>query len=97
MLRRFVNYIQRPPPIPAAYIDGTLYVLIALFSALSGVCGSDEAAKWISPVALFYARSFVVVTSACVVALKLFRSTSFAEHRAGIKSQEAPGVETVSK
>jgi hypothetical protein len=80
MLRWAVNYVQKPPPIPPAYIDGFLYVSIALFGFLATAFGSDESAKYISPQALFWLRTICGASSAGLLALKMFRSTTFSEH-----------------
>lgn len=62
------------------WIDGATYVLIALFGALSSTMGSDEAAKWVEPSTLFWIRTGCTIGGASVLAIKLFRSTSFANH-----------------
>jgi hypothetical protein len=85
MIRAIQNYIIKPPPIPACYIDGTLYIAIAFFGSVTAAMGSDEAAKWVAPVVLFWIRSVAGILSACVLALKMFRSTAFSEHLATLK------------
>lgn len=98
MIRSTMNYITKPPPIPSAYIDGYLYVGIAFFGALTASFGSDEANKFISSEILFWLRVFCGATSAGLLALKMFRSDSFANHKAAMKAQGDDVVsETVTK
>lgn len=80
MIRWTYNYFTKLPPIPSTYIDGCLYVLIAVFGALLTTIGSDEAAKWVAPVWLFWLRTTASVMLAAVTALKMYRSTGFADH-----------------
>ena len=81
-LINFVDSLKKAMDIPAVWIDGALYLAIAFFAALAAVFASDEAAKYIPPEWLFWLRSFCSVTSATMLAAKLFRSTAFAEHKA---------------
>jgi len=94
MIRSTMNYITKPPPIPSAYIDGYLYVGIAFFGALTAAFGSDEAAKFISAEVLFWLRTMVGAVAAGLLALKMFRSDSFANHKAAMKAQ---GEDTISE
>lgn len=80
MIRAFYSYVTKPPPIPAAYLDGGLYILIALFTALNSAFGSDEAAKYIADWVLFWLRTACQAAVASLLALKMFRSTAFASH-----------------
>lgn len=80
MIRSVVNYVQKPPPIPAAYIDGFLYCAIALFGFFSTSFGTDEAAKYVAPITLFWLRTVTGAASAAFLALKMFRSTTFSQH-----------------
>ena len=75
--------------IPAVFIDGTLYVALALLTFLTGYFGSDEAAKWISAATLFWVKGILGAASATALAIKLFRSTAFADHQAE-KSAQIP-------
>lgn len=90
MIRFTYNYFTKLPPIPSAYIDGCLYVLIALFGALTAAMGSDESSKYISGEWLFWVRTFCGVNSAALLALKMFRSTGFADHKQAESEKKAP-------
>ena len=79
MLKSIANYCGSISPV---FLEGTLYVLIAVFSYFQTQLGSDEAAKYISPVMLFWSKFVVGSFLACWIAIKLFRSTSFADHQA---------------
>lgn len=63
-------------------IDGTLYVSIAVFTFLQGVFGSDEAVKLMPVMLLFISKVTVGAIAAGSLALKMFRSTQFAEGKA---------------
>jgi uncharacterized membrane protein len=77
MIRWLSNYFQGVSP---AFVDGALYVAIAFVGAIAAAMSSDEAAKFISATVLFWARTFFQSVAAALLALKMFRSTSFAEH-----------------
>lgn len=62
------------------FVDGTLYALIALFGYLNGYFGSDDAAKYIDAKTLFYLNGLVGGLGATFLAIKMFRSTQYAEH-----------------
>lgn len=72
------NYLSK---IPAVWLEGVLYCLIAVFGFLQTQLASEEAAKFISPQALFYAKTAVGSLAAGALAAKMFRSTSFADHK----------------
>lgn len=79
MIRGLANYLAGVPPV---FIDGLLYALVALFAFLQNQFGSDDAAKFISPVVLFWLKTAVGSMGAAVLSIKLYRSTAFAEHQA---------------
>lgn len=62
--------------------DGILYVLVAFFGAILSALGSDDAAKYIAPATLWYVKNACAALAAGVLALKMFRSTTFADHKA---------------
>ena len=78
MLRAAQKYFAGVSPV---FIDGLLYLLVAAFGAMTAVLSTDEAAKFIEAGTLFGLRAFCTVNSALWLALKMFRSTAFAEHR----------------
>jgi|ERR1044071_10006759 hypothetical protein len=69
-------------------IDGWTYVLIAFFGAWAAALSTDEAAKYIAPVCLFWMRSVCASLSASLLALKMFRSTAYAE---ALKAKDGSG------
>jgi len=77
MLRWLSNYSKSVPPV---FIDGTLYVLIAVFGTVQSMFTTEEAYKYVPPYVLFWGKSVLGTMLAAVSALKMFRSTSFAEH-----------------
>jgi hypothetical protein len=78
MLRYAQQYFAS---IPSVFMDGFLYVCIAALAAVTAFITSDDAAKYIAPEVLFWAKGLLAVLSSAVVAVKMFRSTSFAEHQ----------------
>ena len=78
MIRAIAKYFQG---IPSMFIDGALYFLIAVFMFLQAQFGSDEAGKFIELEPLFWIKTFVGAVSAGLLAVKLFRSNEYAEHK----------------
>lgn len=91
-----MNYINKPPPLPSAYINGYLYVGIAISGALAASFSSDEAAKYIAPECLWYWRTGCATISAGLLALKMYRSTTFGQHLADQQSKEIEASKTVT-
>lgn len=56
-----------------------LYCLLALFGYLSGVFGSDEAAKYMRPSVLFWMKTTFGALAAITLSAKMFLSTTYAE------------------
>ena len=82
MFLKLQSYFSKIKPVT---VDGTLYVLIAVFGASVTITTSDDAYKYFNPYFLYYTRCAVEVLLAGVSALKMFRSTSYSEH---IKEKE---------
>lgn len=62
-------------------LDGWLIVFLATIPALvAWICG-DEAAKFISPVVIFYAKGILSCLGVGVGALKGYRSMQFAQYK----------------
>jgi len=72
------------------YIDGALYCFIALFGFAQAYFSSDEAYKYVSPYTLFWAKCIIGMGAAVAGALKMFRSTTFADHKNGVDKPDAP-------
>jgi hypothetical protein len=53
MIRAAANYLQT---IPTVFIDGSIYTILAVLAFNQLVFTSDEAAKYIAPIALFFAK-----------------------------------------
>lgn len=64
----------------AVVLDGLVYTSLAVFTALNSQFGSDEAAKFINPTHLFWLKTICNTIAAAALALKMYRSTSYAEH-----------------
>lgn len=61
-------------------MDGAIWVAIAVFGTAQGFFGSDEAAKYIKAEYLFWVKGFCLFQFTGWSALKMFRSTAFADH-----------------
>lgn len=66
-----------------AFIDGLTYVGIALLGYVIGQLSSDDAAKYVDAQFLFWLKMGVGSSSAGLIALKMFRSTSYADAKSG--------------
>lgn len=82
MLKAAANYFAS---LPEVFTDGLLYVLIAVFAFAQTAVASDDAAKYIEAQTLFWTKMILGILNAAVVAIKMYRSTQFAEHRADKK------------
>lgn len=78
MIRALSNYFGQVSPV---FIDGFLYMLIAVFGAIQGYLSLDDAAKWVNPQILFWMKGVAIVCLTSVTSIKMFRSTSFAEYQ----------------
>ena len=64
-------------------LDAIIYVSVAILGFLMTQWGSDEAGKYISAQALFWLKTGTGATSAGALALKMFRSTTYADSKKG--------------
>lgn len=78
MIKRLQVYFSGVKPV---FIDGMLYVWIAVLTSIATSFSSDDAAKYMSPQLLFWLKMTIGAISAGVVSIKMFRSTSFADHK----------------
>lgn len=78
MLRKLSNYFGS---LPDAHIDCVLYALIAWFIFSQAYLGGDEASKFLAPWAKFWINYGIGSAGAFFGAVKMFRSTSYAEHQ----------------
>lgn len=90
ILKNLQTYYSGIKPV---YIDGLLYVLIALFGAMEATFNSDDAYKYMNVYFMYYAKQVTIWALAIVSALKMFRSTEYGEHVAK-KEAEASNVQT---
>lgn len=79
MIKAFQKYLYSLPPV---FIDGILYAMIAWFTFNQSYLGGDEAAKWIEPETKFWINWVIGSGATVFAAIKMFRSTTFAEHQA---------------
>lgn len=86
MIKKFFNYFAGIKPV---WIDGSIYVMMAVTSANAAMLSSDNAAKYISAQVLFYMLWGNLVVDGGLLALKMFRSTAFADHKQQVKDETA--------
>lgn len=84
MIRAVQNYFVS---IPAVFIDGFLYFLIAVFGAALGVLTEDDAYKYINEFLLYWLKFVCKIGLAGSTAIKMFRSTGFSQHQDMKKAQ----------
>lgn len=77
---RRVSEVRRAIFTPVV-VDGTLYILVAVLAFMSAILSSDDSAKWVEPKTLFWCKFWVGSASAGALALKMFRSTQFADSK----------------
>ncbi len=78
--------------IPPVFIDGTIVVLIAFLTFWETAVGGDEAAKYISAEAIFWAKHLIGSMAIVFVTLQSFRSKVFTEHQQ--KKEKQNEIET---
>lgn len=62
------------------FVDGILYVSIAVFAFMQIYLSNDDAYKYVSAVFLFWAKYVIGTLAAAAGALKMFRSTTYSDH-----------------
>lgn len=63
------------------FIDGLLWVAIALFGFMQAYLSSEESYKYCNPTVLFWCKFTIGSIAAACGALKAFRSTTYSESR----------------
>lgn len=89
MLHRIQTYFAGVKPV---YIDGALYVALAFLGAIMITFNNDDVYKYVPyPRIVFWIKSVDEWLIATLTALKMFRSTAYAEHLAN-KQMEKDGT-----
>ncbi len=94
MLASIQKYLASLPPV---FIDGTLYALIAWFTFNQSYLGGDEAAKYIEPEFKFWLNWIVGSGATVFAAIKMFRSTTFSEHKEEEKKKSTGNTTFITK
>lgn len=63
-------------------IDGFLYVVIAVCGTILAVLTQEDAYKYVNPYILYWCKLIDEVIGSAATALKMFRSTTYSDHRA---------------
>ncbi len=90
MIRALSKYFSTIPPV---FIDGLLYVMLAITAVNAGMLTSDAAKELMGKGLLFYAMWINSAADAGLLALKMFRSTAFADHQEAKKRTDKPPTE----
>jgi hypothetical protein len=75
------------------HFDGWLYAMVAIFGSITVSLGTDEAYNLFSPQTLFWSKSICGAMSAGALAVKMYRSTTFAQ----IKSDSTPDSTVITE
>lgn len=75
------------------HFDGYLYAAVAITGSITVSLGTDEAFNLFSPQTLFWSKSIVGAIGAGALAVKMYRSTTFAQ----IKSDETPDSTVITE
>ena len=87
MIRATATYLAS---IPAVFIDGLLFAMIAWLVFSQSYMGGDEAAKYVTPMVKFWINYVIGSLAAIAGSVKMFRSTSYAAHQKDKKEGTAP-------
>lgn len=87
MIKGLATYLST---VPSVFIDGLTYVAIAFFGAWGVAFSSDEAAKFLDAFLLFWLKAACASLSGSLLALKMYRSTQFADHQQAKKGDTYP-------
>jgi hypothetical protein len=63
------------------WTDGVLYAGVAASGYLTGFFSSDDAAKYVDPMLLFWIKGSIGTVTAVLLAAKMYRSTAFADNK----------------
>lgn len=80
--------------VPPVFLDGALWVVIAMGQAAQGELGSEAAFKYVDPNLLYWAKFSVNILTQGATGLKMFRSTSYGKHLAAVEAAAFPPTET---
>lgn len=94
MIKAVQNYLSS---IPAVFIDGLLYVCITWFTFNQSYFGSDEAAKYIPAAVMFWLNWVIGSIIMICTAIKMFRSTGFADHQAKKQNGNSGNTTIITK
>lgn len=82
--RYIANTLNKIKPV---YIDGFLYVSLAVIMFYQTELGKDEAYKYFDPYFLYYTKEVLGGLGAGALALKLFRNTAYSDHQQNKKDE----------
>lgn len=84
MITWLVNKYGNMKPV---VLDGALYVIIAVCGTITAILTSEEVYKYMNPYFVFYFKVINEIFTAAATALKMYRSTSYADHAAEKKAK----------
>lgn len=94
MIKATSAYFSQIPPV---FIDGITFVLIQGLTFLQAAFGSDQAAKYIDPFLLWIIQVSIGELASVFLAIKMFRSSSYADHLKDKKIKQEGDTKSWSK
>lgn len=80
------RYLAQIPPM---WLDGLLYLALAVLTQMQNDFSADDVLLYVGPVLLFWLKKSIGWAVAGALAVKLYRSRSFADHQDAKKSAAA--------
>lgn len=87
MLRRVMTWLAGD--ITPVQLDGWIYVLIAFFAAIFATFSDDTVYKYCNPTLAYWTEHLSGWAGAALLALKMYRSTAYADHLKKQATQDA--------
>lgn len=88
-----INWIMKKyGNVKPVVIDGFLYVIIAMGGSVEISLTSDDCYKYMNAYVIWYSKVLVAVFIAGATALKMYRSTSYKEHRDAVDAKDSLNI-----
>jgi len=71
----------KKPMLSTVFLDGALFVAVAMLSAVLVTLSGDDSGRFLEPKTLFWSKFWVGTFNSGILALKMYRSTQFADSK----------------
>ncbi len=88
-MKKFYWAYDKVGNIKPVVIDGFLYIVIAVCGIITAVLTSKEVYEYMNPYFVFYGKFINEIIGGAAAALKMYRSTSYSDHRASVDAKAA--------